>query len=114
MAHITDRMYEKRWGVFNHFLFDGTKEEESCWNEFVEGFDVELVARNLHEMGAGYYFITTMQGRKFMIAPNQTFDRIAGTKTGEACATRIWWRTSTRPCPGTESICTCILRGRAL
>ncbi len=88
MAHITDRMYEKRWGVFNHFLFDGTKEEESRWNEFVEGFDVELVARNLHEMGAGYYFITTMQGRKFMIAPNQTFDRIAGTKAGEACATR--------------------------
>ena len=44
--------------------------------------------RNLHEMGAGYYVITTMQGRKFMIAPNKTFDRIAGTKTGEACAAR--------------------------
>ncbi len=55
MAHITDWMYEKRWGVFNHFLFDGTKEEERRWNEFVEGFDVELVARNLHEIGAGYY-----------------------------------------------------------
>lgn len=88
MGHITDCFYEKRGGIFNHFLFDGTKEEEENWNEFVEGLDVELVAKNLHEMGAGYYFITLMQGRKFMIAPNKTFDEIAGTKPREACATR--------------------------
>lgn len=88
MKHSTDRMYQKRWGVFNHFLFDGTKEEEYCWKDMVEHFDVEYVARTLKEMGAGYYFITLMQGRKFMCAPNAVFDEIAGTRPGEACSER--------------------------
>ena len=29
-----------------------------------------------------------MQGTKYMIAPNSAFDKIAGTKAGEACSTR--------------------------
>ncbi len=39
-------------------------------------------------MNAGYYFITLMQGSKHMLAPNKTYDSIAGTKPGEACAVR--------------------------
>lgn len=87
---LTKKMYDKRWGVFNHFLY--TKpvgvEKTACWNKRVEGLDVERIAKQLHEIGAGYYFITIMQGRKYMIAPNKTFDDIAGTKPGEACADR--------------------------
>ena len=94
MEHLTDRLLARRWGVFNHFLYGNPGSEMpqgkdiADWNEQVESFDVERVARDLHEIGAGWYFITVMQGRKYMIAPNATFDRIAGTKPGEACAGR--------------------------
>lgn len=94
MGHITDRMYNKRWGVFNHFLYGvpgGTtcsEIDESDWNKRVEALDVKKIAYNLNEMGAGYYFITIMQGTKHMIAPNKAFDEIAGIEPGEACAKR--------------------------
>lgn len=94
MAHLTDRILSRRWGVFNHFLYgnpggglpDGP--DKFNWNEQVKALDVKRIARDLHEVGAGWYFITVMQGRKFMLAPNATFDAIAGTKPGEACAER--------------------------
>ena len=86
----TDRMLERRWGVFNHFLYEDDPESGAPrdWNEMVNGFDVDRIAKSLHEIGAGWYFVTIMQGRKYMIAPNATFDAIAGTKPGEACAQR--------------------------
>jgi len=89
-------MQSRRWGVFNHFLCgnpDGPGALQdgpdlTDWNKRVELFDVERIAKDLHDIGAGYYFITLMQGRKYMCAPNATFDEIAGTKPGEACARR--------------------------
>ena len=84
------------YGVFNHFL-DGMQNNSqnpiSCgktrsWNELVGQMDAEKIAAQLYDAGAAYYFITIMQGTKYMLAPNQTFDEIAGTKPGEACATR--------------------------
>ncbi|MBQ4574763.1 MAG: alpha-L-fucosidase [Clostridia bacterium] len=87
MAHITDRFYNARWGVFNHYL-GGRMSTGEDWNACVDSFDCEKLAATLHKMGAGYYFITLMQGRKYMCAPNETFDRIAGTKPGEACSKR--------------------------
>ena len=87
------RMQSRRWGVFNHFLYgnpSGLWEnlDLTDWNKRVELFDVERIAKDLHDVGAGYYFITLMQGRKYMCAPNAAFDEIAGTKPGEACARR--------------------------
>ena len=84
------------YGVFNHFL-NGMQNDpnnpRSCgkagtWNDLVEQMDVEKLARQLHEVGASYYFITLMQGDEFMCAPNKTYDEIAGTKPGEACTKR--------------------------
>ena len=92
-----DRMMNKKWGVFTHYLYHeqnkaGTLSNQGAgctdWSELIDGIDVEKIARTLHEIGAGYYFITLMQGTKYMIAPNSTYDRIAGTKPGEACAKR--------------------------
>ncbi|MBR5868853.1 MAG: alpha-L-fucosidase [Clostridia bacterium] len=85
--HITDRFHAKKWGVFNHFLGYNVNNGEE-WCQKVAGFDVELVAKTLHDMGAGYYVITLMQGRRYMLAPNATFDRIGGIQPGEACARR--------------------------
>lgn len=87
MEHIAERFFKSKWGVFNHFLsYDCENAEE--WNEKVNKYDVKKVAKQLHDMGAHYYFITIMQGRKFMIAPNETYNRITGYKPGEACAKR--------------------------
>jgi len=85
---------QKRFGVFTHFLYGNpgstpvTGIDPYDWNARCNAFDTERLAHDLHEVGADYYFITLMQGRKYMIAPNATFDRIGGTKPGEACATR--------------------------
>ena len=91
-----DRFYSRKWGVFNHFLngiqnnlaYKNSMGVTTSYDELVHGFNVELLAKNLHEMGAGYYIITVMQGTAHMIAPNKIFDEIAGTKPGEACSTR--------------------------
>ena len=91
-----DRFYSRKWGVFNHYLSvlqnDSTTPnsygKQTDWDTLVNEFDVQTLVKNLREMGAGYYVITVMQGTKFMIAPNATFDKIAGTKPGEACSTR--------------------------
>ena len=85
MAHITDRLYERKWGVFNHYLA-GIKKQD--WNARVEGFDVKKLARNLHEVGAGYYFITIMQGGRYMLMPNKTYDDIMGVEPGDCCPKR--------------------------
>lgn len=83
MSHITDKLYNKKWGVFNHYLCHSDK-----WSETVENLNVNNIANMLSEVNAGYYFITLMQGRKYMAAPNAAFDRIADCKPGEACSKR--------------------------
>ena len=92
---FADRFYASKWGVFNHFLFDppgGSHLKERLselpWNTRVDMLDTDKIAETLHEMGAGYFFLTIMQGRKYMAAPNATYDRIAGTSPGEACPHR--------------------------
>jgi hypothetical protein len=82
---------QKKWGVFNHYLyplFCPAEGEALTWNETVHLLDVERLAYSLHKMNAGYYFITLMQGTSHLLAPNATYDAIAGTKPGEACAIR--------------------------
>jgi len=87
MTGMTDRFYKSKWGVFNHFLGGDVNSAEE-WNEKVNGFDVEKVAKQLHEMGASYYFLTIMQGKRFMCSPNSRYDEIGGIKPGEACSVR--------------------------
>lgn len=96
MKNNADNLYSKKWGVFIHFLDRHQNNPEhisslgkcTSWDECVNGFDTEKFAKNLHDVGAGYAFITMMQGSKYMIAPNETYDRICGTKPGEACSSR--------------------------
>lgn len=85
------------FGIFNHFLYSEQNNPESItnkngreinWNELVDSIDTEKIAYNVNSVGAKYYFLTLMQGRKYMCSPNETFDKIAGTKPGEACSYR--------------------------
>ncbi len=97
MKNPAEFLAEKKWGVFTHYLAhsmcDPTDHHnrgvgEISWNDAVNMFDVERLAYTLNKMHAGYYFITLMQGTRHMLAPNETYDKIAGTKPGEACAKR--------------------------
>ncbi|MBQ7983362.1 MAG: alpha-L-fucosidase, partial [Clostridia bacterium] len=81
--HKTDWMHDAGWGVFTHYLH-----HSESWNETVASFDTERLAKKLHDIGAGYYFITIMQRSKYMLAPNDTYNRITGYAPGEACPTR--------------------------
>ena len=56
--------------------------------ELVETIDTDYIAQTLHEIGAGYFFITMMQLRAVLNAPNKAFDSITGYKPGEACSRR--------------------------
>ncbi len=95
--HKTDWFYNSKWGIFNHYL-NGLQNNPDHpanmsvghlnWNEHVEAFDTDLLAKQLHEAGAGYYIITIMQRSKYMIAPNETYNNLTGYKTGEACCKR--------------------------
>lgn len=82
----TARLHDAKFGVFTHFLYWGDSADE--WRKKVESFDVRKVADQLEGCGAKFYFITLMQGMRWMCAPNATYDRICGTKPGEACSVR--------------------------
>lgn len=89
-----DRMMNSRWGIFNHYLYGSDKlhtdiaDMAAEWNEFVDSFDTKRLAETLHEMKAGYYIITVMQGTRFMLAPNKAYSEITGIAPGMACAKR--------------------------
>lgn len=87
----------RRWGVFTHYLYHEQNNPEKIanqgrgtqnWNDLIDAFDTDRLAFDLHKMGAEYYFITLMQGKRYLLAPNATYDRIIGTQPGEACARR--------------------------
>lgn len=93
----TDRFVAKKWGVMCHLLYSvqnnpdlPSNEGAGCtpWNEFVSQIDVQNIAKELYEMGAGYFLLTIMQGNPYLIAPNAAFDRIVGSKPGEYCSER--------------------------
>ncbi|MGI5869019.1 MAG: alpha-L-fucosidase [Kiritimatiellia bacterium] len=83
----TQRLHDAKWGVFNHFLGHDCKTAAE-WNAKVARFDVGRVADQLEACGATFYFLTVMQGNRWMCAPSATYDSIAGTKPGEACSVR--------------------------
>jgi hypothetical protein len=92
----TDWFRRAGYGVFVHFLAKVQNDPTSIqslgrrtsWDECVRGFDVERFADAMKETGAGYVIFTVNQQTQFLLAPNAAFDRIAGYRPGEACATR--------------------------
>lgn len=49
---------------------------------------MDFWAKQLQELGCGFFGITMMQVTKTMLAPNASYDRITGYNPGEACAER--------------------------
>jgi hypothetical protein len=86
-------MRQARWGVMTHYLADWMARVHNLqmsveeWNRLVDGFDVEVLARQLESVGAGYYLITIGQNSGCYLAPNATYDRLAGIKPSK-CSRR--------------------------
>lgn len=70
----SDWLHSAGWGVFTHWC--GGAPSPKAFNERVDGFDVELLARQLVETKARYYFITLGQCSGYYCAPNETYDRL--------------------------------------
>jgi hypothetical protein len=77
-------MPEARFGVMTHYLADWQAQVHHIdmsaerWNQLVDGFDVERMARQLASVGAGYYQISIGQNSGYYLAPNATYDRLTG------------------------------------
>ena len=97
MSKAQDWFRDQKWGLFTHYLYGTVNlpsssrnmgRGETSWDECVSELDTEKLAEAVASTGARYLFFTLMQGEKYMCAPNETFDRITGYQSGEACATR--------------------------
>lgn len=92
----TDWFSEAGWGMFVHYLYDvqsvgkriANTEEHTSWDDMINKFDTEKFAFDVAETGANYVFFTMMQRTRYMIAPNETYNRLTGYKTGQACSSR--------------------------
>jgi hypothetical protein len=79
-------MQKAKWGVMTHYLSDwkGQEFKEKIdvdkWNEMIDNFDVEGLAKQLESIGASYYLITIGQNSGFYLAPNETYDKLTGIK----------------------------------
>lgn len=88
-------MYQRKWGLMFHYLH-GLKEysagnlyePEISWEECVNSFDVKKFVEDVRKVNPGWVMFTVMQGKQFMCAPNETFNKITGYKNGEACSSR--------------------------
>jgi hypothetical protein len=86
-------MKEARWGVMTHYLADwiarGEKIKMSVeqWNDLVDHFDVEGLAKQLESVGAGYYLITLGQNSGYYLSPNAAYDRCVGIQPSK-CSRR--------------------------
>lgn len=86
-------MREARWGVMTHYIprwiaaITGEPMTADRWNELIDGFDVEKLAVQLQEVGAGYYIISLGQSDGYYLAPNATYDRFVGIEPSK-CSRR--------------------------
>jgi hypothetical protein len=73
---------DAKWGIFVHYLYDmflpdvNFSDAVSAWNQLIDDFDVEGLARQLAEIKAGYFMITIGQNSGFYLSPNATYDSL--------------------------------------
>lgn len=93
ISDMKDRMRARKWGVFNHYLpWPGQEvprtQAAEAWNRAVDSFDTDRLAKTLHELGAGYYFLTVMHGAEYMPVPCRSYEQLVKQPEGTVCARR--------------------------
>lgn len=67
----TQKFSDGKYGVMIHFSYNGTD-----WNERVNNFDCDALARQLHEIGAAHLFFSVTQYDGYFCCPCQAYDDI--------------------------------------
>ncbi|MBP1990520.1 alpha-L-fucosidase [Paenibacillus eucommiae] len=96
MNDRTDWFAEAKYGLFIHYLYDMQNDaswktsygKSTSWDEAVLEFDAGRFARDAAQTGAKYVIFTMMQVLKYMIAPNETYERYTGYQPGESTSSR--------------------------
>jgi len=80
-----------RWGVMTHYLAEWIAPEAhrsvEAWNQLVDAFDAEGLAKQLESVGARYHLLTIGQNSGFYISPNAAYDRLVGIRPSK-CSRR--------------------------
>lgn len=76
-------MQEVKWGVMIHYQPDWITSEHQLdaitiekWNDLIDHFDCDALAKQLADAGAGYLIITVRHVPPFFLSPNATYDRL--------------------------------------
>ena len=90
-------MKDAKWGVMLHYttamlasenLLDADSINLDKWNELIDNFDCERLAKQLSDVGAGYLIITVRHSSDgFFLAPNSMYDHYMGQSPGR-CSNR--------------------------
>lgn len=94
----TEWFREKEYGFFFHFLNSGPIGAENRnqwtpippaeWNRYVESFDTGRLAKQLHELRAGFAWLTVGQNSGYYCCPNAAYDRLSGYAADSHCSKR--------------------------
>lgn len=78
-------MQEAKWGVMIHYQPEWLASENQLdpidiekWNELIDNYDCDALAKQLSDVGAGYLIMTVRHGPPFFLSPNATYDRLTG------------------------------------
>ena len=78
-------MKDAKWGVMIHYQPEWLASENQLdpitmdsWNELIDNFDCDGLAKQLSDVGAGYLIMTVRHGPSFFIAPNSMYDHYTG------------------------------------
>jgi hypothetical protein len=94
-AHRADWMQMPRysWGVMTHYLADWQARVHKLdmtqgmnvaqWNQMIDGFDVDGMAKRLEQVGAGHYQLSIGQNSGYYLSPNPVYDKIVGIDPGK-------------------------------
>jgi hypothetical protein len=72
------------YGFFLHYLNGaagcggGGDNSIEAWNRRTDNFDVDKLALQLHQLGAGYCFLTLGQNTGYYCSPNKEYERLLG------------------------------------
>ena len=81
----TDWLREAKWGTMTHYLADAASNRNAVnlttddWNRRIDSVNVDRLAEQIAQTGAGYHILTLGQNSGFFCAPNETYDAIVGT-----------------------------------
>ncbi|NUQ01986.1 MAG: hypothetical protein HUU35_19235 [Armatimonadetes bacterium] len=86
MRASTDWFRDARWGGFIHYLADVASAQQATevpvedWYRRIDGVNVERLAAQLAEAGAGYCVLTLGQNSGYFLSPNATYDALVGRR----------------------------------